>query len=252
MSRALRVQYEGAYYHVACRGNERRDIFRDNTDRSAFLDCLERSSDIYAVRLLCYVLMNNHFHLLIQTLKPNLSEFMRHFNISYTAAFNRRHRRAGHLYQGRYHAILVEKDSYLLELSRYLHLNPVRVKAIARKSPEQKSALLSKYVWSSFRGYALPGPRPPFLDCSDVLEYFGGDNARARRRYAMFVRKGIEAEVENPFKEIVGQLILGGEEFDVVVFHIKDNIILWSKRWFRYDLDVRLDRCAGRVLYSTQ
>ena len=218
----MRVQYEGAYYHVACRGNERRNIFRDDTDRVAFLHCVERSTDIYAVRLLCYVLMDNHFHLLVQTPKANLSEFMRHFNISYTGVFNRRHRRVGHLYQGRYHAILVEKDSYLLEVSRYLHLNPVRVKAMAGKSPEEKAAALSNYAWSSYRGYASHRRRPPFLDCSDVLEYFGGDDARGRRRYARFVREGVGAEVENPFKEVVGQLILGGEEF---VEHIRDRFL---------------------------
>jgi REP element-mobilizing transposase RayT len=213
MSRALRVQYEGAYYHVACRGNERRNIFRDDPDRFSFLDCLERSAGIYEVRVLCYVLMDNHFHLVIQTVHANLSEFMRHFNISYTAAFNRRHRRSGHLYQGRYHAILIEKDSYLLEVSRYLHLNPVRIKSIATKSAEEKSRLLSKYRWSSHRGYVSVRQRREFVDYAQVLDYFGGDNARGRRRYAVFVKKGVEADVTSPFKEVVGQLILGGEEF---------------------------------------
>jgi len=110
MSRALRVQYEGAYYHVACRGNERRKIFRDDADRDALLECLERSATTYTVRVLCYVLMTNHFHLVIQTPRGNLSELMRHFNVSYTTAFNRRHHRSGHLYQGRYHAIIIEKE----------------------------------------------------------------------------------------------------------------------------------------------
>jgi REP element-mobilizing transposase RayT len=213
MSRALRIQYEGAYYHVACRGNERRTIFRGDDDRFAFLDCLERSADIYDVRILCYVLMDNHFHLVIQTKRANLSEFMRHFNISYTAAFNRRHRRSGHLYQGRYHAILIEKDSYLLEVSRYLHLNPVRIKSIAAKGAEEKSALLSKYRWSSYRGYVSARRRQSFVDYSEVLGSFGGETASGRRRYGAFVREGIDAEVMNPFKQVVGQLILGGEEF---------------------------------------
>lgn len=222
MSRALRVQYEGAYYHVACRGNERRPIFRDGNDRFLFLDCLERSAEIYGVRVLCYVLMDNHFHLVIQTAQANLSEFMRHFNISYTAGFNRRHRRSGHLYQGRYHAILVEKDSYLLEVSRYLHLNPVRVKSIAKKRPEEKSGLLSKYRWSSYQGYVSLRRRQPFVEYSEVLDYFGGDNARGRREYGLFVKEGIEAHVTNPFKEVVGQLILGGEEF---VEHIRERFL---------------------------
>jgi putative transposase len=106
MTRALRILYANAYYHVTCRGNERKAIFRDDTDRSLFLDKLNSSREIYGVEIHCYVLMNNHFHLVVETPRGNLSEFMRHFNISYTAAFNRRHRRVGHLYQGRYKAIL--------------------------------------------------------------------------------------------------------------------------------------------------
>src|SRR5215472_262145 len=130
MARALRILFADAHYHVTCRGNERKAIFRDDTDRSVFLDKLQTSLQIYGVRLHAYVMMNNHFHLMVETPKGNLSEFMRHFNISYTAAFNRRHHRVGHLYQGRYKAILIDKDSYLLELSRYVHVNPVRSSVI--------------------------------------------------------------------------------------------------------------------------
>ena len=107
----------GGYYHVTCRGNERKAIFRDDTDRADFLEKLRGSLAIYQVELHAYVLMSNHFHLIVATLRGNLSEFMRHFNISYTAAYNRRHKRVGHLYQGWYKAILIDKDSYLLELS---------------------------------------------------------------------------------------------------------------------------------------
>src|SRR5262250_1819125 len=121
MARALRILFADAHYHVTCRGNERKAIFRDDKDRSVFLDKLQTSLQTYGVRLHAYVLMNNHFHLMVETPKGNLSEFMRHFNISYTAAFNRRHHRVGHLYQGRYKAILIDKDSYLLELSVRFH-----------------------------------------------------------------------------------------------------------------------------------
>src|SRR5262245_52642851 len=127
MARPLRINYADAHYHVTCRGNEGRRIFSDDEDRRVFLDRLERSLDIYGVRVHGYVLMGNHFHLVVQTPKANLSEFMRHLNVSYTGSYNRRHRRAGHLFQGRFKAIVVEADSYLLELSRYVHLNPVRV-----------------------------------------------------------------------------------------------------------------------------
>ena len=112
MARPLRIQYPGACYHVTCRGNERRKIFRDDQDRKGFLERLALSLEIYEVSLLCYVLMDTHFHLLVMTPKGNLAEFMRHFNVSYTSAFNRRHRRVGHLYQGRYKAFLIDADTY--------------------------------------------------------------------------------------------------------------------------------------------
>ena len=116
-------------FHVTCRGNDRRVIFRDDHDRARFLEQLRSASEIFSVRVHAYVLMSNHFHLIVETPKANLSEFMRQFNISYTGYYNRRHRRIGHLSQGRFKAIVVDKDSYLLELSRYVHLNPIRIKS---------------------------------------------------------------------------------------------------------------------------
>jgi len=126
MARPLRVQYPNAVYHVTCRGNEQKPIFRDDIDRKTLLKKLVQSMDIYTVKLYSYVLMNNHFHLLLETPLGNLGEFMRRFNISYTGYFNYRHKRSGHLFQGRYKSILVDKESYLSILSRYIHLNPVR------------------------------------------------------------------------------------------------------------------------------
>ncbi len=123
MARPLRIQYPGAVYHVTCRGNERQDIFKDDADRKRFLQILIQSVNIYSVKLFSYVLMSNHFHLLIETPKGNLAEFMRKFNITYTGYYNRRHDRVGHLYQGRYKSILVDKNEYLSILSRYIHLN---------------------------------------------------------------------------------------------------------------------------------
>ena len=114
MARPLRIQYPGAYYHVTGRGNGRRRIFLDPRDQEIFLEKLSLSSEIYNVSLLAYVCMRNHFHLQVMTPEGNLSEFMRHFNISYTSAFNRRHKRVGHLYQGRYKAFLIDADNYLL------------------------------------------------------------------------------------------------------------------------------------------
>ena len=119
MARALRIAYPGACYHVTCRGNEQRAIFRDDHDRETFLSRLQGSVRNYQVHAQVYVLMDNHFHLVVATPQANLSAFMRHFNVSYTGYFNRRHKRVGHLYQGRFTAIVVEEEAYLLEVSRY-------------------------------------------------------------------------------------------------------------------------------------
>ena len=128
MARPLRIEYSGAYYHVTSRGNERKAIFRDDRDRERLLELLARAVKDFHLRLHGYVLMTNHYHLLVETPRGGLSRALRYLNGVYTQAFNRRHRRVGHLFQGRYKAILVDKDAYLLELSRYIHLNPWRVK----------------------------------------------------------------------------------------------------------------------------
>ena len=127
MARPLRLLYPGACYHVTARGNERKPIFRDDTDRRRFLERLAAVVARYRLVLHAYVLMRNHYHLLVETSEGNLAAALRQLNGVYTQDFNRRHRRAGHLLQGRYKALVVEKDSYLLELTRYIHLNPVRV-----------------------------------------------------------------------------------------------------------------------------
>jgi putative transposase len=140
MAWPLRIQFENAYYHVTCRGNARQTIFSSDTVRSAFLDLPGRSSDIYRTEILAYVLMGNHFHLLVKTPLGNLQEFMRHFNISYTGLYNRRHRRSDHLYQGRYHSFLIDANTYLKEVSRYIHLNPVKIKQNKNKEAVVKKS----------------------------------------------------------------------------------------------------------------
>src|SRR5574337_642929 len=138
MARPLRIQYEDALYHVTCRGNERKAIFRDDHDKNVFLELLNDGIETYHIILYCYVLMDNHFHLLLETPLANLSEFMRWFNITYTSHYNRRHKRIGHLYQGRYKSILVEKKSYLHIVSRYIHLNPVKTKQVGKLPLSEK------------------------------------------------------------------------------------------------------------------
>lgn len=212
MSRPLRIQYEGAVYHVTCRGNERKDIYRSDADRERFLRILHQAVNIYSIKLCSYVLMSNHFHLLLETPLGNLSEFMRNFNITYTGYFNRQHKRVGHLYQGRYTSVLVDKDTYLTVLSRYIHLNPVRIKAHTKTPAKEKIRLLQAYPWSSLPGYLDKKKKEPFIAYDLVLDEYGGDTAKARLAYA----KSLFAEMEAPFDmkgEIVGQSVIGGSLF---------------------------------------
>ncbi|MFO7560988.1 MAG: transposase [Desulfobacterales bacterium] len=196
MARQLRIQYPGAYYHVTSRGNERQDIYKDSVDYDIFLDKLTASLDIYNVSLLAYVCMTNHFHLFVTTPDGNLSEFMRHFNISYTSAFNRRHERSGHLYQGRYKSFLIDADNYLMAVSRYIHLNPVRIKTHSDKPLSEKIKLLDEHRHSSFPGYIRLNARVDFINYRETLNCFGGDTPNGRRQYRQFVYKGLTENLE--------------------------------------------------------
>ena len=212
MARPLRIQYSGAVYHITCRGNERKEIFKDDIDRRTFLKILSQSAKIYNIKVFSYVLMENHFHLLIETPLGNLGEFMRHFNITYTSYYNRRHNRAGHLYQGRYKSILVDKASYLSLLSRYIHLNPIRIKGFERKTEREKIQYLKDYLWSSLPGYISNKKKEEFIDYAMVLEEYGGENDRGRLAYKEMIYTDITEKIEIKDK-IIGQSILGGEEF---------------------------------------
>lgn len=201
MSRPMRIEYPGAVYHVTSRGNARQWIYRSDEDRSLFLDVLSRTLARRRWLLHAYCLMTNHYHLLVETPEANLSAGMRQLNGEYTQAFNRRHGRVGHAFQGRFQAVLVEKERHLLELCRYVALNPVRAKMT--KVPEA-------WPWSSHAATAGLAPPPPFLETRWVLGRFGKDDAKARRRYAEFVAQGAG---ESPLESARGGLILGTEAF---------------------------------------
>jgi len=212
MTRPLRIQYPDAFYHVTCRGNEQREIFRDKEDREVFFRLLARSLDIFDVKLPAYACMSNHFHFLLCTPKANLSEFMRHFNISYTGAFNRKYHRAGHLYQGRYKAFLIDVDNYLLEVSRYIHLNPLRMKS--KESQEDKWKSLLQDDQTSLPAYITEKNRQTFVDYKIVLDYFGGDNRKARTEYRKFVEEGFRRdEKPSPLEKGKGHGIVGHDDF---------------------------------------
>src|SRR3984893_6867507 len=152
MARALRLQFEDALYHLCARGNRRERIFADDKDCARFLALLGQSLGRFTVELHAFVLLPNHFHLVARTRKANLSRWMHWLMVAYSVYFNRRHRRSGHLLQGRYKSLVVEEGEYLLELSRYLHLNPVRGAVLGRGTPMERRERLRQFVWSSYRG----------------------------------------------------------------------------------------------------
>ncbi len=202
MSRQLRLQFPGAVYHVTSRGNARQDIFADDADRSRFLDLLGREIEQHRWRCHAYCLMDNHYHLLVETPEANLSRGMGRLNMAYAQGFNRRHERSGHLFQGRFHAVVVEKNSHLLELCRYLVLNPVR--AGTATAPED-------WPWSSYRATAAGRGGPDWLTTRWVLRHFGGADTAARRAYRRFVREGIGAA--SPWDDLRAGAFLGGQGF---------------------------------------
>lgn len=211
MSRPLRIQYPYAYYHVTCRGNERQKIFRMPDDREDFFRLIARSANIFEVQILAYTLMSDHFHLLVCTPGGNLSEFMRHFNISYTVLFNRKYNRSGHLYQGRYKAFLIDADNYLLEVSRYIHLNPMRMKS--QKSAREMWKNLMTDPSTSFPGYLSKKDRKTFVRYETIFDYFGGESRKASNTYKKFVADGMERDFPNPLETGRGTSIIGSDDF---------------------------------------
>ncbi|MFH1702149.1 MAG: transposase [Nitrospirota bacterium] len=202
MARPLRLEYDGALYHVTSRGNEKKPIFRDEIDRDIFLEILTTVNKRYNWLCHAYCLMNNHYHIVIETPDGNLSKGMKQLNGVYTQAFNKRHHRVGHIFQGRYKAILIQKDNHLLEVCRYVVLNPVRAKAV--KNPEQ-------WEWSSYRATAGLEKSHSCLTTDWVLSQFGSKTGLARQRYKEFVKAGIGEEPI--WSNLKGQILLGEDTF---------------------------------------
>jgi len=211
MSRPLRIEYAGAVYHVTSRGNEKKPVFKTDTDRLNFLNTLQHVNKRYNWICHAYCLMTNHYHLLIETPDGNLSIGMRQLNGVYTQLFNKLHGRAGHLFQGRYKAILIQKDSHLLEVCRYVVLNPVRAKMV--ETPEE-------YPWSSYLATAGKAKLHPCLTTDWVLRQFSGKRGKAEQEYRKFVRWGIGQKTI--WTEVRGQTLLGEETFVAqLVDHLK-------------------------------
>jgi putative transposase len=204
VARPLRIQYPNAFYHVTSRGNERKAVFRTDKDRQRFLVYLQSAHERYGALIHVYCLMGNHYHLLLETPRSNLSQILHHVNGAYTTYFNVKRKRSGHLFQGRYRAILVEKDAYCQELSRYIHLNPLRAGMVKD---------LRDYPWSSYAFYVGLKKKPSWLETDDILGYYGQRESQAQKKYREYVEEGIGGDQRNPLRDVFASTFLGGQEF---------------------------------------
>jgi len=230
MARHLRIEYPGALYHITARGNDRRPIFESDADRRHLLDLLAEGMERYEIRLYCYIFLTNHYHLAAQTEHANLHEFMHYLNTAYTVWVNKRNRRTGHLFEGRYKAIVMEEEGYLLSVSGYLHLNPVRMRGWQNRSVEERLQRIESYAWSSYRAYTRSGvkDRDPRISCDRV---WGELHARTQReghsRYREYIRNWLLKEEEknsrpkrlrdeaefNPLDQVRLGCFMGGDQF---------------------------------------
>ena len=217
MTRALRIAFPYAFYHVTSRGNERKNIFKSKADREKFLEYLESATQRYDAVIHAYCLMDNHYHLLIETPSGNLSQIMRHINGAYTTYFNVKRSRSGHLFQGRYKAILVDIDEYAKELSRYIHLNSVRAKIV--ETPEE-------YNWSSYNSYIGKQKPAEWLYRDFILGYFGKKISTAQKEYQKFVTALVNTKYDSPLDEVVSSTLLGSPDF---IAFIKDKFLSGKK-----------------------
>jgi putative transposase len=197
------VEFEGAFYHVIVRGNQRQKIFRDDRDRLYYLKRIEHYRERYRFIVYAYVLMSNHVHMLVETSITPLSKILQGIQFTYTQYYNRRYRTVGHLFQGRYKAILCDRDAYLLELVRYIHLNPARLKS---------SEDVATYRWSSHHAY-LGRNGPIAVDTTLVLEQLSNRPAEAVRTYRRFIADGQKLGHDETYYQTVDQRFLGDEKF---------------------------------------
>lgn len=202
MARPLRLEFAGALYHITARGDQREEIYLDDEDRTRFLTLLGEVCQRFNWTTHAYCLMTNHYHLVIETPDANLSAGMRQLNGVYTQRFNRRHRRVGHVFQGRYHAVIVQKDAYLLELIRYVVLNPVRAHMVLEAG---------QWPWSSYRAMIGKARPPGWLETDWLLAQFASARTEAVRLYTKFVGEGLSST--SPWEALKHQTILGDDEF---------------------------------------
>lgn len=227
MARKTRIEFEGAFYHVIIRGNQRQKVFKHEDDFMRYLEIMAKYKEKYGFALYAYVLMSNHVHMLIETGKDPLSKILQGISQSYTIYYNRKYRTVGHLFQGRYKAILCNRDEYLLALLKYIHLNPVRAK-IAETAAD--------YEWSSHGSYASRESKDPLVDTEKVLKLFSGNKTAGRKLYKAYMEDvAVDIKKEDVYAT-VDQRILGDEEFVGRVREKGTSNIKGSKRAKAYSL----------------
>jgi REP element-mobilizing transposase RayT len=201
MGRAWRIEFDGAFYHVMSRGNEGRNIFFADDDRQGFLGAVGQFSERFKIDIFAYVLMDNHYHLLIRTQRANLSKAMQWLGVTYTRRFNNKHSRIGHLFQGRFKSIIVQNDIYLMQLSCYIHRNPLRAGAVNR---------LAQYHWSSYPVYAYGKKGPQWLSTELILSQV---NEKSRHRSYREKVQGYAKEEKLLLEDLQHGMILGSKRF---------------------------------------
>jgi REP element-mobilizing transposase RayT len=201
MGRPWRIEYKGASYHILSRGNERRDIFFDLRDYHLFLDTVGEMAERFELEIFAYVLMPNHYHLLLKTHRKNLSKSMHWFGVAYTNRINARHSRCGHLFQGRYKSLLVQNDAYLLRLSCYIHRNPLRTGLVKR---------LVDYRWSSYPAYAYNKKSQDWLSMDTILKQFDAKDKKHAYREKV---QGYADEEKRLWEDFRHGMIVGSEQF---------------------------------------
>ncbi len=231
MSRPLRIEYNDAFYHVMSRGNNRQAIYLNDDDYEVFLETLKEASRLFSVKVVSYCLMPNHYHLLLTTPKANLSRFMRHLNGVYTQRFNRIHKKDGHLFRGRYKAILVQEDEYLTHLIRYIHLNPVTDYKI--------------YPWSSHKDYLKAKNQAPWLHIRLGLAFFSGKLPQALKAYKDFMSQGVDPKTQKFYASKNQSSVLGDPDF---LKDIKEKYIYTDQKLSSEIPEER--RSVGEAMFS--
>ncbi|MBI5049029.1 MAG: transposase [Deltaproteobacteria bacterium] len=227
MARKPRIEFNGAFYHVITRGNQQQKTFKERDDFQKYMEILSSYKQKYNFLVYAHILMSNHVHLLIETVQTPLSKILQGINQSYTMYFNRKYKTSGHLFQGRYKAILCDRDEYLLVLIKYIHHNPVRAKMVER--PDE-------YEWSSYRHYVQRQEQAGIVDTEHVLRMFSEDKTTARKLFRAYISERAGMTGDEIYRT-VDQRILGDEEFIEKVKEKSNGNINSGKRPWQYSLN---------------